>query len=403
MQKISRGNVYYYDLGQYRDGSVENKCRPVLVVSNDCGNKFGTTCIIAPITTRTKESCKKWQVWFENENNQVNVILLEQLRCVNSDKLGAFIGRVDDFVMQKVDVALSIEFDLDITERQLSQEEYLNRLDGCINSMLQRKLTNFEKMFDTLEKRFSENVEKVMKNIVLQTTNIETFMSNITKQNELINSELQLIKSKYNENALNIDKVLSSLISLYKQMDADSFTKVTKTDMPKVKEVDKDVDKDNANTTPEITISDDKQIISKKRGYTVDSAKQVLIDYDALDIKDFMSKYNCVDKNQVMNKRTSALSYLKKQGVSTDKFKHKTRGASKPVTNNTTNNQSIKSTGKKGMLQFVKDCNTLDNETVCSKYGLTKKQLSNRKWLTKQYLKELNIECEFIDRRKSNG
>lgn len=55
------------------------------------------------------------------------------------------------------------------------------------------------------------------------------------------------------------------------------------------------------------------------------------------------------------------------------------------------------------MLQFVKDCNTLDDNEVCLKYNLTKKQLSNRKYLTKRYLKELNIECEFIDRRRING
>ena len=62
LSKVSRGDVFYCDLGTHYRGCIEGKVRPVVVVSNDMGNVHGTTCIIAPITTREKSSCKSWQV-----------------------------------------------------------------------------------------------------------------------------------------------------------------------------------------------------------------------------------------------------------------------------------------------------------------------------------------------------
>ena len=46
-----RGDVYLADLGQHY-GSEQGGKRPVLLIQNNVGNRFGPTLIVAPITSR---------------------------------------------------------------------------------------------------------------------------------------------------------------------------------------------------------------------------------------------------------------------------------------------------------------------------------------------------------------
>ena len=46
-----RGDVYLADLGQHY-GSEQGGKRPVLLIQNNVGNRYGPTLIVAPITSR---------------------------------------------------------------------------------------------------------------------------------------------------------------------------------------------------------------------------------------------------------------------------------------------------------------------------------------------------------------
>ena len=48
---ISRGDIYYADLSPVI-GSEQGGIRPVLVLQNNKGNKFSTTVIVAPISSK---------------------------------------------------------------------------------------------------------------------------------------------------------------------------------------------------------------------------------------------------------------------------------------------------------------------------------------------------------------
>ena len=49
---IKRGDIFYADLNPVV-GSEQGGIRPVLVISNNTGNRYSPTIIIAPITSRT--------------------------------------------------------------------------------------------------------------------------------------------------------------------------------------------------------------------------------------------------------------------------------------------------------------------------------------------------------------
>ena len=51
---ISRGDIYYAELNPVI-GSEKGGTRPVLIISNNTGNRFSQTVIIAAITSRPKK------------------------------------------------------------------------------------------------------------------------------------------------------------------------------------------------------------------------------------------------------------------------------------------------------------------------------------------------------------
>lgn len=86
---IKRGDIYYADLNPVI-GSEQGGTRPVLVISNDIGNKHSPTVIIAAITSRVLTK-KKLPTHFYlggveglPENS---IILFEQLRTIDKKRL----------------------------------------------------------------------------------------------------------------------------------------------------------------------------------------------------------------------------------------------------------------------------------------------------------------------------
>ena len=54
---IKRGDIYYAELNLVI-GSEQGGKRPVLIISNDIGNKHSPTVIVAPITSRVHTKAK---------------------------------------------------------------------------------------------------------------------------------------------------------------------------------------------------------------------------------------------------------------------------------------------------------------------------------------------------------
>ena len=86
---IKRGDIYYADLNPVV-GSEQGGTRPVLVISNDIGNKHSPTVIIAAITSRVRKKKKLPTHLFLGQIEGLpanSIILFEQLRTIDKSRL----------------------------------------------------------------------------------------------------------------------------------------------------------------------------------------------------------------------------------------------------------------------------------------------------------------------------
>ena len=111
---VKRGDIYYADLSPVI-GSEQGGVRPVLIVQNDVGNKYSPTVIAAAITSQINKAKMPTHIEIGAENyglNKDSVILLEQVRTIDKQRLREKIGRLSDDLMDGVDRAIGISFGL---------------------------------------------------------------------------------------------------------------------------------------------------------------------------------------------------------------------------------------------------------------------------------------------------
>ena len=103
---ISRGDIYYADLSPVI-GSEQGGIRPVLVLQNNKGNKFSTTVIVAPISSKlTKNPIPTHVIIRCDSLEKKSVILLEQIRTIDKVRFQEKLGTLDDYFMKKVNDAI---------------------------------------------------------------------------------------------------------------------------------------------------------------------------------------------------------------------------------------------------------------------------------------------------------
>ncbi|MBT2759606.1 type II toxin-antitoxin system endoribonuclease NdoA [Mesobacillus foraminis] len=111
---VKRGDVYFADLSPVV-GSEQGGVRPVLVIQNDIGNRFSPTVIIAAITAQIQKAKLPTHVEIDAKRygfERDSVILLEQIRTIDKQRLTDKITHLDDEMMGKVDEALQISLGL---------------------------------------------------------------------------------------------------------------------------------------------------------------------------------------------------------------------------------------------------------------------------------------------------
>lgn len=111
---VKRGDVYFADLSPVV-GSEQGGVRPVLVIQNDIGNRFSPTIIIAAITAQIQKAKLPTHVEIDAKRygfERDSVILLEQIRTIDKQRLTDKITHLDEEMMEKVDEALQISVGL---------------------------------------------------------------------------------------------------------------------------------------------------------------------------------------------------------------------------------------------------------------------------------------------------
>ncbi|MDR0884454.1 MAG: type II toxin-antitoxin system PemK/MazF family toxin [Oscillospiraceae bacterium] len=108
LDEMHRGEIYFADLDPIT-GSEQGGNRPVLILSNDVGNKHSPTVIVAAITSREKNPLPTHidLTGFAGLSKH-SIVLLEQLRTLDKSRLGTYCGWLDERRMARVEAALAL-------------------------------------------------------------------------------------------------------------------------------------------------------------------------------------------------------------------------------------------------------------------------------------------------------
>ena len=112
--QVKRGDLYYADLSPVV-GSEQGGIRPVLIIQNDVGNRYSPTVICAAITSRMNKAKLPTHIEIDSRRCQImkdSVILLEQIRTIDKQRLKDMIGHLDKERMRSVDEAIRVSLAL---------------------------------------------------------------------------------------------------------------------------------------------------------------------------------------------------------------------------------------------------------------------------------------------------
>ena len=111
---IRRGDIYYADLSPVV-GSEQGGIRPVLVIQNNVGNRHSPTVICAAITSKMNKAKLPTHIEISARNYKIvknSVILLEQIRTIDKQRLREFVCHIDSDMMRNVDEAIRVSLEL---------------------------------------------------------------------------------------------------------------------------------------------------------------------------------------------------------------------------------------------------------------------------------------------------
>lgn len=111
---VKRGDVYFADLSPVV-GSEQGGVRPVLIIQNDIGNRFSPTVVVAAITAQIQKAKLPTHVEINAKKygfDRDSVILLEQIRTIDKQRLTDKITHLDEDMMNRVNEAIQISLGL---------------------------------------------------------------------------------------------------------------------------------------------------------------------------------------------------------------------------------------------------------------------------------------------------
>ncbi len=114
MLTVKRGEIYYADLSPVV-GSEQGGIRPVVIIQNDIGNRYSPTVIAAAITSQREKAKLPTHIPLAASScglSKDSVILLEQIRTIDKQRLKERMGEIPPECMKQVDHALEISFGL---------------------------------------------------------------------------------------------------------------------------------------------------------------------------------------------------------------------------------------------------------------------------------------------------
>ena len=108
-KKVKRGQIYMANLGNDYKIGVQSGIKPVVILSNDIGNAYSPSVIVAASTSRNKTNSP---THFEIDLKCPSTVMLEQIFTVNKNDLESFIRDLTDEEMNDLNRCLKISIGL---------------------------------------------------------------------------------------------------------------------------------------------------------------------------------------------------------------------------------------------------------------------------------------------------
>ena len=124
---VKRGQIYWVDFGiDNVIGSEQRNKRPAIIISNDLGNKYSPVVSIAIITSQLTKAKLPTHIEIEttkeNGLTKKSIILTEQIKTIDKQRLIDCIGYVNSYDMLKVDKAIEISLGLQKIPNKVEQQ-----------------------------------------------------------------------------------------------------------------------------------------------------------------------------------------------------------------------------------------------------------------------------------------
>jgi mRNA interferase MazF len=97
-------------------GSEQGGRRPALIIQNDNGNEYSSIVIVATITSAPAKRVYPIDVVISAESSGLRPnsrVLLNQIKSIDKQRLGRFVGRLSDADMARVEAAIKLSLALD--------------------------------------------------------------------------------------------------------------------------------------------------------------------------------------------------------------------------------------------------------------------------------------------------
>ena len=115
-----RGDVWFADLGDHPDTSVQSGCRPVIVISNNIGNSHSDTLNILPMTRHMKKpelpchaALDPDRISDAQQMLDTSMILAEQITTIGKYALKNYVGHINDSqLLNAINTAVAVQLGL---------------------------------------------------------------------------------------------------------------------------------------------------------------------------------------------------------------------------------------------------------------------------------------------------
>lgn len=165
--EFTRGSVYWANLANYRQSSVQSGTRPVVIVSSLKGNLNSDVVMIAPLTTKIKPLCINADIDFMVDNRPSQV-LCNQIQTVPKSALFNYVGELSIKDIGEVEkcILISLGIAKPTVEVIKSNQEALAEQKAdrkALDDLLPRAAEMIKKLTEVISR---QTVKKLPKNLL---------------------------------------------------------------------------------------------------------------------------------------------------------------------------------------------------------------------------------------------